>query len=228
MLAKLNMMDELIKNIRTDLRLAMNGVVSSSMRDKGVDYKMNFGVDIPRLKGIAENYESSAALANELWKLDVRELKILSTMLYPVDEFTVENANEWVNEMPNQEIREHLCRNLLQELSYADELVQKWVADSNEAIRLTGFWLYVRLMLIKADLLQRIDTLPIIEKALIDVHSDDGVMRTAALNVLKQVIRRDQEGAESIMKQIANFSTSDKPEEKEIFDNLQFEFTLRS
>ena len=129
MLAKLNMMDELIRNIRTDLRLAMNGVVSSSMRDKGVDYKMNFGVDIPRLKGIAEKYETNAALAKELWKLDVRELKILSTMLYPVDEFTVENANEWVNEMPNQEIREHLCRNLLQELPFADELVQNWVVD---------------------------------------------------------------------------------------------------
>ena len=227
MLTKLNMMDELIRNIRTDLRLAMNGVVSSSMRDKGVDYKMNFGVDIPRLKGIAEKYDSSAALAKELWKLDVRELKILSTMLYPVDEFTVENANEWANEMPNQEIREHLCRNLLQELHYADELVQNWVVDSNEAVRLTGFWLYVRLMLIEADVLKRIDKLPIIEKALVEVHSSDSTMRTAALNVLKQIIRRDQEGADSIMKQIAKFETSDKPEEKEIFDNLQFEFTLR-
>ncbi len=228
MLAKLNMMDELIRNIRTDLRLAMNGVVSSSMRDKGVDYKMNFGVDIPRLKGIAEKYETNAALAKELWKLDVRELKILSTMLYPVDEFTVENANEWVNEMPNQEIREHLCRNLLQELPFADELVQNWVVDSNATVRLTGLWLYVRLLLIEADVLKRIDKLPIIEKALVDVHSSDGTMHTAALNVLKQIIRRDQEGADRIMKQIAKFATSGKPEEKEIFDNLQFELTLRS
>lgn len=228
MLTKLNMMDELIRNIRTDLRLTMNGVVSSSMRDKGVDYKMNFGVDIPRLKGIAEKYESSAALAKELWKLDVRELKILSVMLYPVDEFTMENANEWVNEIPNQEIREHLCRYLLQELSYADELVQNWVADSNDAVRLTGFWLYVRLMLIQADVLQRIDVMPIIEKALVDVHSIDSTMHTAALNVLKQIIRRDKEGADSILNQIAEFSTSDKPEEKEIFDNLQFELKVRS
>ena len=97
MLAKLNMMDELIRNIRTDLRLAMNGVVSSSMRDKGVDYTMNFGVDIPRLKGIADKYETNAALAKELWKLDVREFMIFSSMLYPLVEFTVENANEWGN-----------------------------------------------------------------------------------------------------------------------------------
>lgn len=222
------MMNELIRNIRTDLRLAMNGVVSSSMRDKGMDYKMNFGVDIPRIKGIAEKYEKSAALAKELWKLDVRELKILSTMLYPVDEFTEENANEWAKEIPNQEIRENLCRNLLQELPYADELVQKWSVDADQNMRLTGFWLYVRLMLVNADVLERINPLPIVEKALVDVHSSDSLLHTAALNVLKQIVRRDKEGADIIMKQMAEFSNSEKPEEKEIYNNLQFEFKIRS
>ena len=222
------MMNELIKNIRTDLRLAMNGVVSSSMRDKGIDYKMNFGVDIPRIKEIAEKYEPSAALAKELWKLDVRELKILSTMLYPIDEFKEKNANDWANEIPNQEIRENLCRNLLQELPYADELVQKWSADSNQSLRLTGFWLYVRLMLVNAEVLQRIDTLPIIEKALVNVHSQDSLLSTAALNVLKQIVRRDKEGANSIMEQIAKFSTSDKPEEKEIYDKKKKKKKIRA
>ena len=222
------MMKELIRNIRTDLRLAMNGVVSSSMRDKGMDYKLNFGVDVPRIKEIAAKYEPNANLAKELWKLDVRELKILSTMLYPLDEFKEKNANEWANEIPNQEIRENLCRNLLQELPYADELVQNWVENSNESLRLTGYWLYVRLMMIKADALERIKTSPIVEKALSDVHSKDSLLSTAALNVLKQVVRRDQEGSDRIMKQIDDFSTSANPKEKEIYDNLQFELKIRS
>ena len=221
-------MKELIRNIRTDLRLAMNGVVSSSMRDKGMDYKLNFGVDVPRIKGIAAKYEPNANLAKELWKLDVRELKILSTMLYPLDEFKEKNANEWANEIPNQEIRENLCRNLLQELSYADELVQKWAEDSNESLRLTGYWLYVRLMMIEADVLERIKTMPIIEKALVDVHSEDNLLSTAALNVLKQVVRRNYEGADMVMSQIGKFATSVNPKEKEIYDNLQFELKIRS
>ena len=221
-------MKELIRNIRTDLRLAMNGVVSSSMRDKGMDYKLNFGVDVPRIKGIAAKYEPNANLAKELWRLDVRELKILSTMLYPLDEFKEKNANEWANEIPNQEIRENLCRNLLQELSYADELVQKWVEDSNESLRLTGYWLYVRLMMIEADVLERIKTMPIIEKALVDVHSEDNLLSTAALNVLKQVVRRNYEGADMVMSQIGKFATSVNPKEKEIYDNLQFELKIRS
>lgn len=222
------MMKELIRNIRTDLRLAMNGVVSSSMRDKGMDYKMNFGVDVPRIKGIAAKYEPNANLAKELWKLDVRELKILSTMLYPLDEFKEKNANKWANEIPNQEIRENLCRNLLQELSYADELVQKWVEESNESLRLTGYWLYVRLMMIEADVLERIKTMPIIERALVDVHSEDNLLSTAALNVLKQVVRRNYEGADMVMSQIGKFATSVNPKEKEIYDNLQFELKIRS
>ena len=221
------MMDQLIRNLRTDLRLAMNGVVSSSMRNKGVDYKMNFGVDVPRLKGIAAKYEANAALAEELWVQDVRELKILSTMLYPVDQFTEAKANEWANEIVSQEIREHLCRNLLQNFPYANLLVEKWIASSDESIRLTGFWLYVRLMLIKSEVLQSINKQQIIEKALQDVHSETGLLSKAALNALKEIIRRDNKAAEVIMKEIIAFSTSDNELEKEIFENLSFENDLR-
>ena len=221
------MMDELIRNIRTDLRLAMNGVVSSSMREKGMDYKMNFGVDVPRLKGIALKYEPNSALAEAIWELDVREMKILATMLYPVNHFAESNADKWVSEIVSQEIREHLCINLLQNLSYSNELVEKWIADGHESIRITGFWLYVRLMLIKSDVLKKINTDQIIEKALIDVQSESGLLSKAALNALKQIIRRSEKDATMIMKKVLLFSASDKPKEKEIFDDLRFEYDMR-
>ena len=35
---------EQLKDIKTQLRLSMNGVVSQSMREKGLNYKLNFGV----------------------------------------------------------------------------------------------------------------------------------------------------------------------------------------
>lgn len=221
-------MDELIRNIRTDLRLAMNGVVSSSMRDKGMDYKMNFGVDITRLKGIALKYEPSSTLAEQLWELDVREMKILSTMLYPIDQFTEEKADKWAIEIVSQEIREYLCVNLLQNLPYANDLVEKWTDSDNDSIRLTGFWLFVRLMLIKSDTLQAINKQQLIDRALQDVQSNSGLLSKAALNALKQLIRRDEKDAEIIMKQIVDFSESENVVEKEIYDNLRFEYDLRS
>lgn len=222
------MMKGIIKDIRTDLRLAMNGVVSSSMRNKGVDYKMNFGVDVPRLKGIATKYEANAALAEELWVQDVRELKILSTMLYPLDQFAEANADKWAHEIVSQEMREHLCMNLLQKLSYANVLVNKWIAENDESIRLTGFWLYVRIMLSKLDDVQSINKELIIEKALQDVHSENVLLGKAALNALKQMIRSDENSAEVIMKQISGYSASEDHIEKEIFDNLSFEYSIRS
>lgn len=47
------MMDlhEQLKDIKIQLRLSMNGAVSQSMREKGLVYKLNFGVELPRIKG---------------------------------------------------------------------------------------------------------------------------------------------------------------------------------
>lgn len=47
---------EQLKEIKTQLRLSMNGAVSQSMREKGLVYKLNFGVELPRIKSIAAAY----------------------------------------------------------------------------------------------------------------------------------------------------------------------------
>ena len=44
---------EKIRDIKQQLRLNMNGVASGSMREAGIEYRLNFGVGIPRLKEIA-------------------------------------------------------------------------------------------------------------------------------------------------------------------------------
>ena len=41
---------EQLKDIKTQLRLSMNGAVSQSMREKGLVYKLNFGDDCRRLR----------------------------------------------------------------------------------------------------------------------------------------------------------------------------------
>ena len=50
---------ETIKDIKGQFRLFMNGVASQSMREKGLDYKLNFGIELPRLKEIAARYEKN-------------------------------------------------------------------------------------------------------------------------------------------------------------------------
>lgn len=50
---------EQLKEIKTQLRLSMNGAVSQSMREKGLIYKLNFGVELPRIKQLPENMKRS-------------------------------------------------------------------------------------------------------------------------------------------------------------------------
>jgi len=86
------------------MRKAMNGIVSASMRQKGVHYKLNFGVSIPEIRNIAQSYEPNEELAKWLWNEDVREHKILATLLYPLEAFKEEMAATWVGDICYQEI----------------------------------------------------------------------------------------------------------------------------
>ena len=103
---------EQLKDIKTQLHLSMNGAVSQSMREKGLVYKLNFGVELPRIKGIAAAYEKDHALAQALWKEDIRECKILAGLLQPVETFLPEIADIWVDTMPTVEIAELTSMNL--------------------------------------------------------------------------------------------------------------------
>ena len=49
--------NDTIREIKKQFRLFMNGVVSQSMREKGLDYIVNFGSELPRLRELASNFE---------------------------------------------------------------------------------------------------------------------------------------------------------------------------
>lgn len=218
-------MHETLRQIRTELRLSMNGVVSQSMREKGMDYKLNFGVDILRLRNLSKRYPVDKQLAELMWKQETRELKILATMLYPIDKFDVEKAEEWVKEIPNQEIREQVCMNLFQKLSFAEELVYNWTDSIDEEIRTSGYWLLARLLLIKSELADNLDHNVLLEKIIPDLDSDSYFLSLSAQNALKFLGRTSKELSHKILTEIQDFQASDNPVKKEIYQSLSFEFT---
>ena len=67
---------EQLKEIKTQLRLSMNGAVSQSMREKGLIYKLNFGVELPRIKAIAGEYEKNTGdvILERFAELDCRKM----------------------------------------------------------------------------------------------------------------------------------------------------------
>ena len=146
---------EQLKDIKTQLRLSMNGVVSQSMREKGLDYKLNFGVELPRIKSIAAAYEKSHDLAQALWKENIRECKILAGLLQPIDTFFPEIADIWVEDIRNIEIAELTCMNLFQNLPYAPAKTFQWIADEAEYTQVCGYLTIARLLMKKGDMAQR-------------------------------------------------------------------------
>lgn len=206
----------------------MNGAVSSSMRDKGIDYRMNFGVGIPRIYQISEKYKQDKELAETLWNDDVRELKILATLLYPINQFNKELAMSWIVEINDQELREQLCKNLLQNLIYANELVEESIKNSIDYIRSTGYWLFARLCITKADTLEKINSDELLHNAISDLDSQSMLLRQAALNALKYYGRISDENGISVLQKVSHLEGSKNHVEKEILSILKFEFGVDS
>ena len=67
-----------IKEIKQSFRLIMNGQASQSMREKGLDYHLNWGVPFTQLKMMSKEIGKDYHLAIALWKENIRECKILA------------------------------------------------------------------------------------------------------------------------------------------------------
>lgn len=209
--------------MRSQCRLQMNGVTSASMREKGLNYKLNFGLTIPQIKQLATKYRADKGLAGTLWKEETRELKILATLLYPIDGYTKEVANNWITQIPNQEIREQLSINLLQNLLFAKELASEWSNSDKESTRTTGYWLLARIF-ITAKSSEDIIQSNIFDYIYSDILSEDHFLRNAANLALKHIGRQLKNEAAKILSNLSVYKGNTDPVKQEIYDSLSFEF----
>ena len=140
-----------VKEIKQSFRQMMDGAVAQSMRNKGVDYKLNWGATLPRLRDKADEIGKNYDLSIALWKEDVRECKILATMVMPADVVLPEVIDIWMEQMPTQEIAEQAAFNLFQYLPYAPEKAYTWMASDKELYQLCGFHILSRLFMNKQE-----------------------------------------------------------------------------
>lgn len=215
-------LNELIREIRTELRLSMNGVVSQSMREKGIAYKLNFGVELPRLKELAARYGKNHELAQALWKEDVREFKILAGMLQPVDTFFPEIADIWVEDIRYPEIAELTCMNLFQYLPYAPAKAFEWMADEREYFETCGFLLAAWLFARGLELNERAE-MEFFDQASAVLQSEAYQPRKAAALSLKKYGLQSSENARKVRKLIVPFRKSDRADLRAICEEMLFE-----
>jgi len=176
---------EKLKEIKKSFFLRMDGTASRSMREKGLDYKINWGVSIPDLRKMADEYGKDYALAIELWKENIRECKILATMMMPPEQMLPEIVELWMEQTPSQEIAEMAAFNLYQHLEYAPVLAFQWIAGDNEVEQICGYNLLARLFMKGQEPNER-GIQEFLDQALTALQSPSISVRHAAMNCVRR------------------------------------------
>lgn len=135
-----------------------NGALASQMRAAGLDYRVNFGLNIPQVKEIAADIigwqlpsSELMALASELWdNVNTRESRLIAPMLYTADIMDPALAERWLAEAQTTEVADHLCHSLLRRLPYAFTLASNLLArpDATDMNRYSAARLILNLLCI--------------------------------------------------------------------------------
>lgn len=174
-----------VKEIKLSFRQMMDGKVAQSMRDKGMNYHLNWGATLPRLQEKAQQLGKDYGLAIALWKENVRECKILATMVMPPEKMLPEVADIWMEQTPTIEIAEQAAFNLYQLMPQAAEKAFQWIAGDNNIAQLCGFHILSRLFMRGQEPDER-EINELIDQSLVALRSPNTSVRKAALNCMNR------------------------------------------
>jgi len=118
-----------------------------------------------------------------LWKENVRECKILATMLMPADEMLPEVADIWMEQTDSQEIAEQTSFNLYQYLPFAADKAYTWMASDKELYQLCGFHILSRLFMNGQEPNER-GINEFVDQALAALLGDSMMVKKAAMNAM--------------------------------------------
>lgn len=181
--------DSQISKIKQKLMLSMNGIVSEQMEKNGIYYKQNFGVTIPRIKEIAAETEKNADLAERLWILDIRETKILSTLIEPVESMSIEKSLSRIQQINQIELAEQISMNLLSKLPYAEELCLICTCSNQHWMQITGFTLSTRIY----ERFTYPTAVKLIDKAFELAYTDEFLLYKSIATLLARLVRKGPE-----------------------------------
>ena len=172
-----------IKEIKRSFRLMMNGPASQSMREKGIEYHLNWGVPFMQLRSMAKEIGQDYHLAIALWKEDIRECKILATLVMPHDAIPLDIAEPWMEQTKSQEMAEMLAFNLFQYVDYAPAIAYKWMASNEPACQICAFDIIGRLFMKHQEPNER-GINEFIDQATAALHDASAGVRHAAMNAI--------------------------------------------
>ena len=114
------------------MRKQMNGAVADAMRYYGKKYGLNYGVSLPTLRSIASEEQKDHALAQYLYKQQVRELRLAALHIAEPESLTLCEASFWAEGVINSEVAEEIAFTLLGKATDAKQIIAEWSISENE------------------------------------------------------------------------------------------------
>ena len=127
------------------LKSLSNPKAITGMVKYGITPENTYGVSIPNLRKIAKQAGINHKLSQRLWRADIRETKILASMIDNLEMVSEEQLEHWVKEFDYWEICDQCCMNLFEKTKFAFKKAIDWSVKEEEFIKRAGFVLMARL-----------------------------------------------------------------------------------
>lgn len=216
-------MDEKVIDIIAQIKQRMNGAVVESMRESGIIYKVSYGVTIPELQEIAQPYKGNHELAIQLFEQDIRECKIIASMIDNPAHVTGNQIDEWCEDFNNTEIIEQVCNNLFWKSDFALSRSYEWCIEDDELMKKAGLLIIGHRASdtsIKDSIFE--PYIGIVEEI---AESEEEILSNSALYALRQIAKRSDNLSEKVIQAAERMSESDFGIANWIGNQLLFELT---
>ncbi len=139
--------DDILKKLKS----LSNPKAIEGMARYGITPESTYGVSIPNLRKVAKEIGGacdstrSHVLAQQLWESNIRETKILASMVDDPKTVTEEQMERWIKDFDYWEICDQCCMNLFEKTKFAYQKCIEWSFREEEFVKRTGFVLMARL-----------------------------------------------------------------------------------
>jgi len=111
----------------------------------GINPTNTYGVSIPLLRELAKKLRRNHGLAQQLWKSEIHEARLLAGFIDDPALVTETQLENWVKDFDSWDICDQVCSNLFDKTSFAWKKAADWPKREEEFVRRAGFVLMAAL-----------------------------------------------------------------------------------
>lgn len=109
--------------LKREMYAMRNGIIADTLRKAGSHFSIIFGLNLPQLAEISSHFPKDKMFAQTVWDdRATRESMLIAPMLMPAEQFSQDEAINWIDSAPENEVTDVLCLKLLRSQPYALDL----------------------------------------------------------------------------------------------------------